>query len=351
MSDVNYLSTFVEVSRALSDGADCYSVLNLIARRVTESFGLKGCLIKMKAQEGKRLEMASSYGLSEHFLFSDQQNAPGCLLSKLPENVICVPSFEGSDYTAEQELMMLEDIHALAVIPIEVGQEVLGMVALFAGTPREFTKHELNIVDALGAPVFLLEAWKRRLESSIERERQYLRTFQEVASTINTSLNIKEVLELVVTKITEALGAKACVVRLLDPKKQTLELEKAHGLSEAFLNKGPVDPRRNIPENLEGKTVIIEDVFTDPRLQYPREVAAEGIRKILSIPLMVRGKVIGVLRVFTVERPPFTKREINFATALAQQCAFAIENAKLYERLRMGYEKLLVDFGYSGSSR
>jgi GAF domain-containing protein len=350
MSDVNYLSPFVEVSRALSDGADCYSVLNLIARRVTESFGLKGCLIKIKGQEGERLEMVSSYGLSEHFLFSDRQNAPGCLFSTLPESVVSVPRFGEGEYTAEQELMMLEEIQALAVVPIELEQEVFGMVALFAAAPRELTKNDLSFVQAITAPGMLLALWARRLESSIERERQYLRTFQEVSSTINASLDIKEVLELVVTKVTAALDGKGCIVRLLDRKGETLELEKAHGLSKEFINKGPVDPRKHIPENLEGKTVIIDNVFTDPRLQYPRHIVAEGIRKILSIPLMVRGKVIGVLRVFTEERPPFTKREINFATALAQQCAFAIENARLYERLRMGYEKLLVDFGYSGSS-
>jgi GAF domain-containing protein len=350
MSDVDYLRPFVEVSRALSDGADCYSVMNLIARRVTELFGLKGCLIKIKSHQGERLEMVSSCGLSEHFLFSDLQNTPGCLCSQLPESVVCVPRFEDGEYAAEQEIMMLEDIHALAVVPVEVEQEVVAMVALFAGAPREFTKNELSFVQALTAPGILSVVWKRRLDSGIERERQYLRTFQEVACAINASLNIKEVLELVVTKATEALGAKGCIVRLLDPKRQTLELEKAHGLSREFLNKGPVDPQKNIPENLEGKTVVIEDVFTDPRLQYPRQVAEEGIRKILSIPLIIRGKVTGVLRVFTAERPPFTKREIHFATALAQQCAFAIENARLYERLRLGYEKLLVDLGYDGSS-
>ncbi len=78
--------------------------------------------------------------------------------------------------------------------------------------------------------------------------------------------------------------------------------------------------------------------------------AEEGVRKLLSIPLMVRGKVIGVLRIFTGERPPFTKREINLATAIAQQCAFAIENARIYQRLHYEYQQLLIDFGYEGSS-
>lgn len=101
---------------------------------------------------------------------------------------------------------------------------------------------------------------------------------------------------------------------------------------------------------MAGRVIVIDDVFTDPRVQYPAEHAQEGVRKILSVPLLVRGKVIGVLRILTGERPPFTKREINFATALAQQCAFAIENARMYQRLKCEYQQLLIDLDYEGSS-
>jgi GAF domain-containing protein len=78
---------------------------------------------------------------------------------------------------------------------------------------------------------------------------------------------------------------------------------------------------------------------------------AEGIRKILSIPLSVRGKVIGVLRVFTGPRAPFTQREIHFASAIAQQCAFAIENARMYQRVKYEYQQMMIDFGYEGSGQ
>src|SRR5208337_4668926 len=107
-------------------------------------------------------------------------------------------------------------------------------------------------------------------------------------------------------------GVKGCVVRLLDPKTQNLYVARSHGLSQDFLNKGPVDAQKSIAENMAGRVVVIDDVLTDPRIQYPAEHVEEGVRKILSIPLMVRGKVIGVLRILTGERPPFTKREINF---------------------------------------
>lgn len=351
MCSTDYLTPFVEVGRAISDGADNYSVMNLIARRITETLGLKGCFIKMKSAQGDSIELLSSYGLSENFLFSEPGDAPDCVCFQLPERTLCVPNLQNGELLGEREAMMIEGIRGLALLPIEVEQEVIAMVALFAGTAREFTKTELSFAETLAGRGILAIVWKRRVEKIVERERQYLKSFQEISSTINATLNIGKVLELVVTKVTQVLGGIGCTVRLLDLKTQNLYLAHAYGLSKEFLNKGPVEAQRSIAENMAGHVVIIEDVFTDPRLQYPAETAEEGIRKLLSIPLSVRGKVIGVLRLFTGPRKPFTKREIHFATAIAQQCAFAIENARIYQRVKYEYQQLLIDFGYDGSSK
>jgi GAF domain-containing protein len=346
----DYLTPFVEVGRALCDGADNRSVMNLIAGRITETLSLKGCMIRMKASRSDDIELISSYGLSENFLFRDSGVIPECACARLPSVVVSVPRLQSMEMAGEQEAMMIEGIRAYAVLPIEVEQEVVAMVALFAGEPRELTKTELSLAEALAGRGVLAILWKRRVDELIEQERKYLQCFQEISSTINSSLNIGKVLELVVTKVTQSLAVKGCVVRLLDPKNQTLYVARSHGLSQEFLNKGPVHSRKSIAENMAGQVVVVDDVFTDPRLQYPAEVAEEGVRKLLSIPLSVRGKVIGVLRIFTGERPSFENREIDFATAIAQQCAFAIENARMYQRVQLQYGQLLIDFGYEGSS-
>ena len=350
MRSMDYLTPFAEVGHRLCDGADSNWVMNLIAGQIAKTLDLKGCFIKMKNPKGDQIELLASCGLTEKFLFSKFDDTPSCVCSNLPEKTICIPRLQDIDITGERELMMIEGIQACAVLPIEVEQEAVAMVALFAGAPREFTETELSFAKALVGQGILSIAWKRRVDALIEHEREYLRSFQEISSTISESLNIGKVLELVVTKITEVLGVKGCVVRLLDPKTQNLYVARSHGLSKDFLNKGPVDAQRSIAENMAGRVVVVDDVFTDPRLQYPVETAEEGVRKVLSVPLMVRGKFIGVLRIFTGERPPFTKREINLASAIAQQCAFAIENARIYQRLHYEYQQLLTDFGYEGSS-
>ncbi len=351
MNSTDYLTPFVEVGRLLCGGADSHYVMNVIAGRIAETLDLKGCFIKMKNPGGDNVELLGSYGLSEQFLFARFEDTADCVCSYLPGKTICVAKLQnGGAITGERELMINEGIQAFAAEPIEVGREVVAMVGLFADAPREFTTDELSFARTLAGQGILSAEWMRRVDSLVEREREYLRSFQEISSTINATLNIGKVLELVVTKITEVMGVKGCMVRLLDPKTQNLYVARSHGLSREFLEKGPVDAQKSIVENMAGQTVVIEDIFTDPRIQYPAEHAHEGIRKILSVPLIVRNKFIGVLRILTGERPSFNRREINLATALAQQCAFAIENARIYQRLQYEYEQLLTDMGYEGSS-
>jgi GAF domain-containing protein len=350
MSSMDYFTSVADVGRILCDGADSNRVMNSIAEEITKTLDLKGCFIKMKSPGGDQIELLASNGLSRHFLFGKSDDTPDCLCAHLPGKTTCVPSLQNGESTAEAEVMMQEGIQAFAVLPIEIGQEIVAMAALFAAAPHEFTKTELSFAETMVSHGILSILWQRRVHALVEEERNYLRSFQEISSTISATLNIGKVLELVVTKITEVLGVKGCVVRLLDPKTLNLDVARSHGLSQAFLNKGPVHAKRSIAENMAGQVVVIDDVLTDPRIQYPGECAEEGVRKLLSIPLMVRGKVIGVLRIFTGERPRFAKREIDFATAIAQQCAFAIENARIYQRLHYEYQQLLVDFGYEGSS-
>ncbi len=354
MSSADYLKSFMEVSRALSYGVDQGSVMSLIARRIAETLKLKGCLIKVKNSPDSPLELAGSYGLSELFLFAhppNQETMTQSLCFQVPQETLCFENAQEFEQVAEQEAMMIEGIRAAAVIPIEARQISVGLLALFAEAPRRFLPEELNFCSALVLEGVLSLLWKQDMEEAIERERRYFRDFHEISICIHSTRTVNKVFELIVSKITERLGAKGSSIRLLDANRRELYLAQSFGLSQDFINKGAVDAERSIAENMAGKTIVIEDVYTDPRLQYRPAVVQEGIRKILSIPLMARNKVIGVLRIYSGERPPFTKQEVRFAQLIAQQCALAIDNAKIYQRLKYEYQQLLIDFGYEGANQ
>lgn len=174
-------------------------------------------------------------------------------------------------------------------------------------------------------------------------EKSYFNSFREVAKAISSTLDLQQVLDLVVAKMAEVMKLKACAIRLLDSKKRTLELLASQGLSDAYIKKGAVDADRSIAEAMEGKIVVINNAGEDPRAQYRNEAVAEGIATIVSVPLRVRGRILGVLRLYSANPREFSAEELEFAEALAEMGAIAIENAKMYERIKKDYESVMTD--------
>ena len=174
-------------------------------------------------------------------------------------------------------------------------------------------------------------------------EERFFDSFREVVKAVNSTLDRQEVLDLLVKNVAHIMALKGAAIRLLDTKKRTLELVASHGLSEKYLNKGPVDADQSIADAMEGKTISIYNVTEDPRAQYPKEAQAEGIASIISVPLRIKGRVIGVMRLYTPEPREFSEEEINSAEVLAETGAIAIENARMYERIKNDYESIMRD--------
>ncbi len=196
--------------------------------------------------------------------------------------------------------------------------------------PKPFTPDELISVinKAVEKKKVLLET--KHLESA----------YRDATKAISSSLNLNEVLELIVKSVVNLLKAKGCGVNLLDDTRNKLETRVAFGLSENYLAKGPIDADKSVTESIEGKTVFIEDIANDPRVQYPDEAKKDGIVSILSIPLKAKENVIGVLRVYTGEVRRFNDKEMDMVNKLAEQAGIAVVNAKLYKDIKEDYESL-----------
>jgi signal transduction histidine kinase len=178
------------------------------------------------------------------------------------------------------------------------------------------------------------------LSSNIET---YYRTFRDISKSIHSSTRVEEVLHLAVRKTTEALNARGSILRILNLKTGELELNAAYGLSDRYLSKGHVSSAKVIEEICqENKAIIIQDVQVDHRVQYPKEAKEEGIKMMVDLPLLVGQNVVGVLRIFFDEQRQFSEEELNFAVAIAEQCALAIDKARLIEKQQIQYDHLAI---------
>lgn len=178
------------------------------------------------------------------------------------------------------------------------------------------------------------------LSSNIET---FYRTFRDISKSIHSSTRVEEVLHLAVRKATEALNARGSILRILNLKTGELELNAAYGLSDRYLSKGHVSSAKVIEEICqENKAIIIQDVQVDHRVQYPKEAKEEGIKMMVDLPLLVGQNVVGVLRIFFDEQRQFSEEELNFAVAIAEQCALAIDKARLIEKQQIQYDHLAI---------
>ena len=145
-----------------------------------------------------------------------------------------------------------------------------------------------------------------------------------------------EIVLISVEGITNALSVKGCALFLVDRKSELLSLAGSYGLSQEYLDKGPVSALRSISSSIaEGQPVAIFDVGDDPRIQYPEAAQKEGIASILSVPIIMGEHVIGCLRVYTAEPWEFGLDDVNFVQAVAQVVGMSLELC----RINKGYKE------------
>jgi two-component system, NtrC family, sensor kinase len=171
----------------------------------------------------------------------------------------------------------------------------------------------------------------------------FYHAFRDISKSIHSSTKVEEVLHLAARKITEALSARGSILRILNLKTGELELNTAYGLSGRYLSKGHVSSKKVIEEICqENRAIIIQDVQTDPRVQYPKAAQEEGIKMMVDLPLFVGKNVVGVLRIFFDQQREFLEEELDFAVAIAEQCALAIDKARLIEKQQIQYDHLAI---------
>jgi len=171
-------------------------------------------------------------------------------------------------------------------------------------------------------------------------KRTYYESLYEIAAAINSARTPESVIGSIVEMVAQSLDAKGCSIMLLTPDKKRLLHTAAYGLSDEYIRKGPYAADQSIAETLNSGPICILDASTDTRMQYPEFQTKEGICSILSVPMVLRDEVIGVMRVYTGEPHYFSSDEMYFLAAVANLGAIALENAELYEFVQKDYETI-----------
>ena len=176
---------------------------------------------------------------------------------------------------------------------------------------------------------------------SISHAKQF-EAISRVSKTITSDLYLEDILKLIVTVTAEIMNSKICSLMLINEKTGELILKATQSMSEAYNKK----PALKIGEGIAGKVAeenrpkAVYDISKETEYKSKNIAKEEGLKSLLSVPLTVKGRVIGVLNNYTSEPHKFTKTEINILTTVANQAAIVIENASLVVKTKMIQDEL-----------
>lgn len=151
-----------------------------------------------------------------------------------------------------------------------------------------------------------------------------LELYQLFVQTISGANHLEEMADQLTQLLVGSLGIKGASIFILNPELEALELVSSTGLSLDYINKGPILVDESIRFGSNREPVIIEDTATSDRLQYPEKAVQEGVRAIISYPIVVRTKIIGSLRLYHSEQWQVSADDIRFVEALSQTIGIAL---------------------------
>jgi len=163
-----------------------------------------------------------------------------------------------------------------------------------------------------------------------------LESYKLIIETITKSDNLTLMGSQLTQLLIGATGAKGATLFILNTENEELELLATQGLSPSYVNKGPilVDKSIKLASNLT--PVIIRDTQKSGVLQYPEKAEEEGIRAIVSLPVNIRGKVIGSLRIYHSAVWDISEEELSFLQVLTSNIGMAL----MYFRLATAVQEI-----------
>jgi len=185
----------------------------------------------------------------------------------------------------------------------------------------------------------------RQLEKQVqgfELERRNLEALVDIGRAINSSLDLKTVLNQVMDTIIRLTGAQRAFLMMPDDHGE-MDIVVARNWEQESLEPEEYTISSTIVKRVlsEGEAVLTTNASADPRFGAQDSVIAYNLRSILCVPLKVKGKLTGVIYADNrIREGLFTERERSLLSAFANQAAVALENAMLFASVQQTLDEV-----------
>ncbi len=172
--------------------------------------------------------------------------------------------------------------------------------------------------------------------------KEYIEALNKISKAITSDLYLEDMLKLIVTLTANVMKVKICALWLLDAKTRELRIRATQALSREYLKERSLKLGEGIVGLVakEKKAIAILDVLKDKRYKEKKLAEKEGLVSMVSVPMLVKKKVIGVINCYTTSPYKFTQADKDLLITIANQAAVAIENTELLVKTKVIQEEL-----------
>ena len=170
---------------------------------------------------------------------------------------------------------------------------------------------------------------------------QELLALSRVSAAISGLWDLDAVLKVALDNILKIMKGTIGGILLADEQTQTLSYHIHQGLSGSYVEKMRLSPGEGIAGRVaqSGKAILLEDISIDSRVAHPDLVSAEGLKAFICVPIRAKDNVLGVINVASRKAHRFTSKDLHLLHSIGDQLGVAIQQARLYERLRKARER------------
>jgi GAF domain-containing protein len=327
-----FLELFIKLTKAITSSLDLHEVFDLITQKIPEILNVDAATMRLLDASGKKLVLKAAYGLSQPYLNRGTIDTEEPVFKALKGEPIVIEDATLDPRIKYPEATKQEGIKSILVVPIPIRGKIYGILRLLTKNSRSYNKDEIDFVTALGEQCGIAIE-NARIFNEQQAQLNYFKAIHEIGKKINETYELDKILDLIVTRLPAVMNLKAATIRLIEVRDGKLKLKAAYGLSQTYLERGPLDGELSTYYLRQGEPVFIPDAKKDIHTIYHKEAESEGICSILAVPITVQDEVIGILRLLTAEVRYFTDADFNFALAVAEQGGVAIQRAIDYNQI------------------
>jgi GAF domain-containing protein len=230
-------------------------------------------------------------------------------------------------------------ITSLVGVPLVVDDSVVGVLQVGAVRRRHFAADDVELLQLVADRAALGIEHARLYEAERETRRR-IEHMQAITDAALAHLEVTELLSVLLPRIRDILDVETCAVLLLDEETDELVARAAVGIEEEVEQGVRIPVGRGFAGRVaaQRRPVVLDDVdHADVMNPILRE---KGIKSMLGVPLLVGGRVIGVLHVGTLTPHVFGTDDVELLQIAADRAAIAIEHARLFEAEREARQRI-----------